>query len=231
MNYLEVYFNSILKFNLAMNSDVISIGRASSNDVIIDNMGVSNHHAVISKKDTLFYLEDLNSTNGTFLNNQKITGSTRINSQDSITIGKHTIKFSEWSQSSAAASSDTATETTDATMLASKRAVDKNTSPKNPQQTSFHLQIKGEKTGINKLLLTKSIYTIGKAKNNEIRLGGWFTAAHIAEIEKIGQSFYLNPLKRNAVKLNNSKLNSSTLLTTYDQIKIKNLTLLFLPDQ
>ena len=87
MNYLEVYFNGVLKHSLPVQSDVISIGRASSNDIVINNMGVSSHHAIITKKEELFYLEDLNSTNGTngtFLNSQKISSRQRINSQDDV---------------------------------------------------------------------------------------------------------------------------------------------------
>lgn len=229
MNYLEVYFNGILKYSILIQSEVISIGRSASNDLVIDNMGVSNHHAIITKKDSFFFIEDLNSTNGTFLNNQKISEQHKIDSQDSITIGKHTIKFAEWSQAHNTATSTSIQDASDATVIMKKGIKNKKMPAKNSQQNSFHLIVSGEKTGINKLLLTKNNYSIGKTKDNDIRVKGWFfTPAHIAEIEKIGHSFYITPLKKNAVKLNNIKINSSTLLTTADVIKIKKLTLQFL---
>jgi len=229
MNYLEVYFNGILKHSIPVQSEVISIGRSSSNDLVIDNMGVSNHHAIITKKDSFFFIEDLNSTNGTFLNNQKISEQKKIDSQDSITIGKHTIKFAEWSQSKQSTPNNPILDVSDATVMMKKSVKNKKTPEKSSERNSFHLILSGEKTGIDKLLLTKSSYSIGKAKDNDIRLKGWFfTPAHIAEIEKIGHSFYITPLKKNAVKLNNSTINSSTALSATDVIKIKKLTLRFL---
>lgn len=229
MNYLEIYFNGILKHNLPVQSDVISIGRASSNDVVIDNMGVSSHHAVITKKDTFFFIEDLNSTNGTFVNNQKISQAHRIGLNDAITVGKHTIKFSEWSQSQQSNTVDSPQDnTSDATVLMSKNVANNKSPEKNQQSATCYLILDGEKTGIKKLLLSKNKYRIGKSKYNDIRIGGWFSPAHIADIEKIDQSFYIIPLKRNVVKLNNTIINTGAILSASDLIKIKKLSLKFL---
>ena len=234
MNFLEVYFNGVLKNSVQIQTDLISIGRTADNDVVIDNMGVSNHHAIISKKDNLFFIEDLNSTNGTFLNSQKISSQQRISTQDSIIIGKHTLKFSEWSHSNNPGSSPTSpvNDSSDSTVMMSRSKVTEmnQATPINVQTKSYYLILRDELTGINKLLLTENIYSIGKAKDNEIRIGGWFTPAYIANIEKIGHSFYISPLKKNTVKLNNSFINSSTLLSASDEIKIKTLFLKFLTD-
>lgn len=234
MNYLEVYFNGVLKHSLPVQSNMITIGRAPDNEVVIDNMGVSNHHAIISKKDGQFLIEDLNSTNGTFLNSQKILSRQRINQQDSVIIGKHTLKFSEWGQSqgSTTAASNPVKDIADETVImTNKVATATNSETKTRAETqSFYLIIRGEITGISKLLLTENNYSIGKGKDNEIRIGGWFTPTYIAEIEKIGHSFYIIPLKKNKVKLNNDVINSSILLSPSDEIKIKNLFLKFMCD-
>ena len=232
MNYLEVYFNGILKQSLPVQTDIITIGRASDNDIIINNMGVSNHHAIITKKNDLFFLEDLNSTNGSFLNSQKISSQQRINPQDSIIIGKHTLKFSEWSQSQGRATANSHQELDEATMImsASKKSAISQAATLNPQHSQFYLIVRGELGGINKLLLTEKTYGIGKAKDNQIRIGGWFTPSYIAEIEKVRQSFYISPLKKNIVKLNGNTINSSALLSPFDEIKIKNLVLKLLSD-
>ena len=234
MNFLEVYFNGVLKNSVPIQTDLISIGRTADNDVVIDNMGVSNHHAIISKKDNLFFIEDLNSTNGTFLNSQKLSSRQRISIQDSIIIGKHTLKFSEWSHSNNIGSSpaNPVNDTTDSTVILSRGKVTEinQATAKDSQAKLFYLILRGEFTDINKLLLTENNYGIGKSKDNEIRLGGWFTPAYIANIEKIGHSFYISPLKKNTVKLNDSFINSSTLLSASDEIKIKSLFLKFLTD-
>jgi len=235
MNYLEVYFNGVLKQSLPVKNDVISIGRAADNDIVIDNMGVSSHHAVISKKNNHFHIEDLNSTNGTFLNNQNISSRHVIKPHDAISIGKHTLKFSDWTQSKntkAPTNNYLVNDSADETIVISKRTIEKSKSANQSsyEHRPFYLIIRGELMEISKQLLTKNNYGIGKHKDNEIRIGGWFTPAYIAEIEKIGHSYYVIPLKKNMVKLNNTFINSSTLLAPSDEIKIKKLYLKFLTD-
>ena len=45
----------------------ITIGRNPTNDIHIDNLGVSKQHAKIIRQDEAYVIEDLNSTNGTFI--------------------------------------------------------------------------------------------------------------------------------------------------------------------
>lgn len=53
---------------------VLKIGRASDNDVVISDKQVSGQHLLISQNEEgLFYAQDLNSTNGTFINGKKIS--------------------------------------------------------------------------------------------------------------------------------------------------------------
>ncbi len=74
----------------------ISIGRSPSNSVIIDNKLASRNHALIQKIRDEFFLKDMGSTNGTFLNGVKIPADkyVRIRRGDKITIGNDTIVLS-----------------------------------------------------------------------------------------------------------------------------------------
>ena len=81
--------NSILK-TVETDRDEITIGRKKSNTIHIDNLQVSNKHARIIKHGGNYFLEDLKSTNGTFLNNEKIIKEP-LREKDTITIGKHTL--------------------------------------------------------------------------------------------------------------------------------------------
>ena len=67
----------------------ISIGRESDNDIVVDNKLASRHHAIIQKIKDAYFLKDENSTNGTFLNGQKIPEGKygRLSSGDKVTIG------------------------------------------------------------------------------------------------------------------------------------------------
>lgn len=68
------------------------IGRTENNDIQIDSMAVSGQHAKIVTILDEAFLEDLGSTNGTFLNAEQISISV-IENGDVITIGTHNIKY------------------------------------------------------------------------------------------------------------------------------------------
>ena len=72
----------------------ISIGRDEDCDIVLRTPKVSRKHAKIRQLGDFFWLEDLNSTNGTFVNNLPITR-TKIQNGDLITIGAHVLVFRE----------------------------------------------------------------------------------------------------------------------------------------
>lgn len=73
-------------------NEQISIGRNSKNDVHIDNPAVSNSHAVVKKVMNTYFIEDLGSTNGTFVNEKKID-KYELFDGDEVIIGKHSLGF------------------------------------------------------------------------------------------------------------------------------------------
>jgi class 3 adenylate cyclase len=71
-----------------------SIGRAALNTVVVESPKVSRLHAIIhSEKPGAFWLIDLASSNGTFLNKRRIHEPVRLHDQDQITIGGHAFAF------------------------------------------------------------------------------------------------------------------------------------------
>jgi len=75
-----------LKTRIAREKEVINIGRTSENDLVINNIKVSRKHAKLEKKGNDWFLEDLDSSNGTFINGKKIKKE-RVTQKDVITIG------------------------------------------------------------------------------------------------------------------------------------------------
>jgi pSer/pThr/pTyr-binding forkhead associated (FHA) protein len=88
---------AIKKFQL--DKPTLSLGRDSENDIFIDNTVVSSKHAIITAEphpDSVggqqFFIEDLNSTNSTYVNSQKITRHKLVHN-DVIRIGWNNFKF------------------------------------------------------------------------------------------------------------------------------------------
>jgi ABC-type multidrug transport system ATPase subunit/pSer/pThr/pTyr-binding forkhead associated (FHA) protein len=65
----------------------LSIGRAPDNDIRLDGLQISNHHARIKKDGNTVFIEDAGSTNGVYINGNRITGRRPIQNQDVVQIG------------------------------------------------------------------------------------------------------------------------------------------------
>ena len=87
---LELKFKDSVLKTIVFDKEVISIGRHSDNDIHIDSLSVSSQHARIVKYHKKYIIEDLDSTNGTYLNKKKISKE-KLADNDVITIGKHTL--------------------------------------------------------------------------------------------------------------------------------------------
>jgi len=83
-----------------MNKERYTIGRLPDNDIRIDNPAVSGHHSLIINILNDSFLEDLNSTNGTYVNG-KLIKKHALQHGDVITVGHHQLRFAD-TQSEAA---------------------------------------------------------------------------------------------------------------------------------
>ena len=78
--------NVSLKLNLAKGE--AALGRDPSADLSITGAGVSRRHARVFERNDQLYVEDLNSSNGTFVNGQRINAATPVNDGDTIGLGQ-----------------------------------------------------------------------------------------------------------------------------------------------
>jgi len=83
--------NLVLK-EIPLNKERTTIGRKASNDIQIDNLAISGEHAVIVTILNDSFLEDLNSTNGTFVNGQQVKKHF-LQNNDVVELGKYRLKY------------------------------------------------------------------------------------------------------------------------------------------
>ncbi len=72
-----------------LQKQVISIGRDPGSDVVINDAEVSRQHSRLSLQAGGYVLEDLGSTNGTFVNGQRLMGPRVLRPGETVSIGEH----------------------------------------------------------------------------------------------------------------------------------------------
>ena len=92
MSKLILSIDGALLKEIPLTKERITIGRKPHNDIQIDNLAISGEHAVIITVQGDSFLEDLNSTNGTFVNGQTIKKHF-LQSGEVITLGKYSLKY------------------------------------------------------------------------------------------------------------------------------------------
>ncbi len=71
-----------------LNKDIVTLGRDITNDIVINDPEVSRHHMRLTRGAGGFTVEDLGSTNGTFVNGQRLTGARPLRPGDMIGLGE-----------------------------------------------------------------------------------------------------------------------------------------------
>ncbi len=92
MATIQISFNGEVVSELTLDKDTMTIGRKSDNDIYLDSLAISGHHAQILTIHNDSFIEDLNSTNGTYLNGSAIKKNVLADG-DVIKVGKHQIKY------------------------------------------------------------------------------------------------------------------------------------------
>jgi pSer/pThr/pTyr-binding forkhead associated (FHA) protein len=78
----------------AIKTDRVSLGRAPECDVFLDDVTVSRNHAVITRGDDGFTIDDEGSLNGTYVNRRRVE-TARLEDRDEVQIGKYKLTFVE----------------------------------------------------------------------------------------------------------------------------------------
>lgn len=94
MAKLVISQDGVVIREVALDRDHISLGRRPYNHIVINNSAVSGDHAIFQYVDGNFYVEDMNSTNGTAVNGIKVKRQV-LHHGDTVAVARYRLQFSD----------------------------------------------------------------------------------------------------------------------------------------
>lgn len=208
MPKMIVSIDEVVIKEVQLTKDKTTLGRRPYNDIVIDNLAVSGEHAILQMSGGEVTLEDLNSTNGTYLNGKAVKKQVLQNG-DSIEIGKYKIKFV----------GDGAAENFDKTMVVKARPA----APPPPPRAAAPVVSGGDSMGMGGVSASIKVLS-GAASGREVPLTKVVTTigkpgVAVAAITRRQQGFVVhhvegagnptlngNPIKAEPISLKNGDL-------------------------
>jgi predicted component of type VI protein secretion system len=229
MAVVQVLFDGVLDYEAQLQDRVTTIGRGADCDIVIDNSGVSELHARIRRQGNALIVEDAKSTNGVFVNGQRVH-SYYLSYGDEIVLLKHTLRLvadtgSKLPARAAGASTDAA-------------AVDKTTALDVAQLNHVLAQFEKHKEAFLQLnsvpdgmrrsySLKKANFKIGKSRNCDIYTHGWFAPGLAANIQRRADGYYIEPQSGGKVRVNGMPSSGEVKLEDGDGLVIRRLAMTF----
>lgn len=213
----------------------LSIGRRESNDIVIENVSVSGKHAKVDSIRNGFRVMDLNSTNGTFINDKMITTHV-LEHGDIISIGKHRLVFgyvkgekrpetAEKTEEESWSEQTMVLDTEEHREMLAKTASDMSTKISTGKLGILSYLSGGE----GEVKLNKKLIKIGKDTGNEIVTGGFTMGKVAATISKMPNGYQLSYVGGMAKpKVNDVTVKESVNLEEFDTVEIGSLKFKFL---
>jgi len=203
MAKLSLMFENKLMKEVPIGTRPITIGRSPDNDLPVDNLAVSNHHARVYYEGSRLVVEDLDSLNGTFVNDLRVERAT-LHDGDSIWIGKHHIKVDATADSvlpfesggrKAAAPKINETMVLDTKvrrdMLQQAAAMGERSQFSPGRLKMPTLVVLSGRVDQKEFVLTNKLTVIGSSPMATVRLRGWFKPKVAAQINQRDDGYYL----------------------------------------
>ncbi len=215
MPKLLLKFNAAVIKEVAMDQASVSIGRKPDNDIVIDNPAVSSHHCKLTLEGGGYYVEDLESTNGTFVNEKRIKKS-GLHHNDVVGVAKHALVFLNEAESQKQA----------APAAASSAAA----KPASAEKTGWLRVLKGVVDAAEHELKGLSTY-IGKSDRVQVQIkgSGLFGSAPevAASVHRKPEGYILVAVADGYPLVNGAKVTGSIVLKEGDMIDCGSTTMMF----
>lgn len=229
-NIVVKFKDSVIK-ELPVDRSEIKIGRHPDNDIHIDNPAVSGFHArIVNYRDGL-YIEDLNSLNGTFLNDKKV-GRAPLKNKDAVTVGKHVLILMGEPPADLAPMEPVSSNLEATMVLDTKKQ--KELMEKSGAVAKAAKEVLGGFTVIEgsadkpEYELAGRLSTIGKADNSTIKLKGLFAPKVGALVNRTKEGYAISPPGGGAkIKINGKSVEGRQMLKDGDIVEVSNIKLQF----
>jgi pSer/pThr/pTyr-binding forkhead associated (FHA) protein len=244
MSKVMLKFKEAVLKEIPLDKDTVTIGRNPGNDINIDNLAVSGFHAKLINRGGRFFIEDLNSTNGTFVNGKRIS-ECALNNNDDIVIGKHSLVFI-----SPQAVEEDKTETLKIkkpamgetiiidpkkhkAMIEEARAAGQVASGDSPRRAGPGEKIGGftiieGNTDKREYELAGRLTTIGKSDTAGIKLKGLFAPKVAALINRTKSGYFISPSESSKkLKINGAVVEGRQELKDGDIVDVANIKMQF----
>lgn len=201
----------------------VVIGRSPDCDITIDNPAVSRRHATIDFNGSEYILTDLGSSNGTFLNGEKINAAEVLKPGDSISVAKFSLTFQEAPQAEVqklmgGVDEFEATVVVDTEKMAKSIAATAAASRPAASGPRKLVVLKGD-ANVKELVIERDVITLGKDASCDLVVPGFLLSKIEATITHKADKHYINPLS-GSIKLNNAKVVKETALKVGDTFAI-----------
>lgn len=189
---------------------LVTIGRDTTCDIVVDNIGASRRHAMIEQTQDGYVLADLKSNNGTFVDGERILHH-RLSDADEFLIGKYAFRFEEVGAKKADATEPVFPEgpPEEQTIHLSPRETEKVRERSARRAGAQVVQVAPEKHR-RTVELSDPYYVIGRDSAASIRLGGMFVPRHAGVIVRTEQGFHVVATSR-ALKVNGRRVSAASL--------------------
>lgn len=209
----------------------LTIGRKPDNDIVLDDPSVSGHHARIVQIQSVYFIEDAGSSNGTFANGRRTDRKQLVNG-DQITIGQHSLLYQEDVAQAVSPPPKPAFDS-DKTVLMTpelQREFLKAQGGKipTPPARQFVLTVVSGSTDQKEYKLTGPIAIIGSQDNATVKLTGWFAPKRAALLNRQGSGYAVTLSEEGRkVLVNGTAIQGSVALKDRDLIEVAGVTLLY----
>lgn len=161
MAKLIIKYNDDVVDHVELRQGDMKIGRKPGCDIFLDNLAVSGEHANIFTIGDDSFIQDMNSTNGTYINNKRVTKH-HLRSGETITIGKHALVYlNEQARAEAAPDGSDYAKTVVITPPANPPAAAPAAKPAGIERQATLYVLNGVNRG-KRIDLTKSVTNLGK---------------------------------------------------------------------